>query len=236
LLHRNVEARLGYFMNLRLLQLGDSALPVGGYCHSWGLEAAISRGLVGDPASLERWTRNWLKHGVGPLEGVVVGASCRAAANEDWDTVIEANALVRVSLTPPTLRDASRDMGSQLALLSAPWPWANRAVEALSRRPVGEWHHAPVFGALAAVAGATPLEAVSVYLHQAALGVIGAGVRAVPIGHTHGQQVLARLHNDIGSLAAEVADRPLALAGSFSPAYEVLCHAQTGLYTRLFRS
>ena len=30
-------------MNLRLLQLGDSALPIGGYSHSWGLEAAIER-------------------------------------------------------------------------------------------------------------------------------------------------------------------------------------------------
>ena len=35
------------------------------------------------------------------------------------------------------------------------------------------------------------------YLHQAALGMIGAGVRAIPVGHTHGQQVLAYLHDDI---------------------------------------
>jgi urease accessory protein len=75
-----------------------------------------------------------------------------------------------------------------------------------------------------------------VYLHQAALGVISAGVRAIPIGHTHGQQVLARLHDDIYALAAELAERELETAGSNSPAYEVLCHAQERLYTRLFRS
>ena len=41
-------------MNLRLLQIADSALPISSYTHSWGLEAAIARGLVHDPESLER--------------------------------------------------------------------------------------------------------------------------------------------------------------------------------------
>jgi urease accessory protein len=73
-------------------------------------------------------------------------------------------------------------------------------------------------------------------LHQAALGAIGAGVRAIPIGHTHGQQVLAHLQNDVNELADALEGRDLDTAGSFCPAYEVLCHAQSHLYTRLFRS
>ena len=58
-------------MNLALLQLGDSALPIGGYSHSWGLEAAIDRGLARDPATLDRWVRAWVRFAVGPFEGVV---------------------------------------------------------------------------------------------------------------------------------------------------------------------
>jgi urease accessory protein len=93
-----------------------------------------------------------------------------------------------------------------------------------------------VFATLTATAGSTPQETVAVFLHQATLGVIGAGVRAVPVGHTHGQQILARLHPMLDALAAELADRELATAGAYGPAYEVLCHAQSQLYTRLFRS
>jgi urease accessory protein len=216
-------------MNLRLLQLGDSALPIGGYSHSWGLEAVIDRGEVRGAAALERWARLWLRHALGPCEGVVVAAVAR-----DPSSVAAANDLLEASLTPTTLRHASREMGEQLLSLSEVWSWAVAASTHLRR--AGAWHHAPVFATLAASAGATPTEALLAYLHQAALGVIGAGVRAVPIGHTHGQQALSRLHDDIRDLADELAGRDLDAAGSVCPAYEVLCDAQTHLYTRLFRS
>ncbi len=227
-------------MNLHLLQLGDSALPVGGYSHSWGLEAAVDRGLVRDAPGLERWVQAWLEHAVAPFEGVIIADTCRAAARGDWPRVLHANDLLRVGITPPTLRHASRDMGEQLLALASGWPWTSAAVAELRRAAgddeFGGWHHAVVFGTLAAAAGAGPVEAVAVFLHQAALGAVGAGVRSVPIGHTHGQQVVARLHDLIGDLAARSAAADPETAGSFGPAYEVLCHAQAQLYTRLFRS
>jgi urease accessory protein len=226
-------------MNLRLLQLGDSALPIGGYSQSWGLEAAIERGQVRDAASLERWVRFWLRFTVGPLEGVVLAHACRAAARGDFVGVRHANDLLGATVTPPTLRHAARDMGEQLLALAEGWPWAAASVAALRRvgdGPPRAWQHGPVFATLAAAASAEPRDALRVYLHQAALGVIGAGVRAVPVGHTHGQQVLVHLHEDIEALATELADRELESAGSGCPAYEVLCHVQSRLYTRLFRS
>ena len=45
---------------LRLLQISDSALPIGGYTHSWGLEAAIARGLVHDPRAWSAGPAHWL--------------------------------------------------------------------------------------------------------------------------------------------------------------------------------
>src|SRR5208337_1390933 len=105
-------------MNLRLLQISDSALPIGGYTHSWGLEAAIVRRLVEDADSLERFVRNWLWHALGPLEGVVVSAACRAAASGDWQTVARANAILTASIAPPSIRSATLRWGSNCWL----WP------------------------------------------------------------------------------------------------------------------
>jgi urease accessory protein len=228
-------------MNLHLLQLADSALPIGGYTHSWGLEAAVSRGLVRDAETLETWTRSWLRFVLGPCEAVVMVASYGAARTGQTAQLRHANTLLTASLNPPSVRSASQEMGEQLLSLARGWSWSAAGVREL----IGEtaptshdtyWHHAVVFGVLAALAGATAADALAAYLHQAALGMIGAALRALPIGHTHGQQVLAYLHDDIVALTADLAGRSLEQAGSGSVFYEVLCDEQTRLYTRLFRS
>ncbi len=221
-------------MNLRLLQLADSALPISGYTHSWGLEAAVSRRLVHDPETLERWARHWLRHNLGPLEGVLVAAACRAA--RAGDGVAALNEIAEVSIVPPSTRRASREMGEQLIALGTTWAWAGSRLAPFVRDHPDGWHHPVAFGLLGAVAGGNSGEVLTAYLHQAALGVIGAGVRAVPVGHTHGQQILAYLQEDIAALAADLCDRDPATAGAGSPNYEVLCEEQTRLYARMFRS
>jgi urease accessory protein len=231
-------------MNLRLLQITDSALPISGYTHSWGLEAAIARRLVHDPESLERWTRHWLRTSLGPLEGVLVAAACRGAIANDRDALLSCNVVAEASVVPPSIRRASREMGVQLLELASTWAWCGDRLDPFLQREHREadhehsvvWHHAVAFGLLGALAGGDPAEVLTVYLHQAALGMIGAGVRAVPVGHTHGQQILAYLQDDISELAAALHQSELELAGAGCPHYEILCDEQTRLYSRMFRS
>lgn len=226
-------------MNLGLLQLSDSALPISGYTHSWGLETAIARGSVHDPETLERWTLHWLRASLGPFEGVLVAAACRATGAADADELVRLNQIVEASLAPPSTRRASREMGEQLMTLGATWAWSAAPLSTLSRSlpTVAEgWHHPIAFGILGSLAGGTPEDVLAAYLHQSALGMIGAGVRAIPIGHTHGQQVLAYVHDELRTLIEDLLRRDPDTAGSGSPSYEILCDEQTRLYARMFRS
>jgi urease accessory protein UreF len=101
-------------MKLPLLQIGDSALPVGGYSHSWGLEAAVARGAVRDAPTLERWVRSWLRHAAGPCEGVVVAAACRAAQAQG---LTPGMALTQARVLLPGLEVREADPAADAALL-----------------------------------------------------------------------------------------------------------------------
>jgi urease accessory protein len=226
-------------MNLRLLQIADSALPISGYTHSWGLEAATACRLVHDAESLERWVRRWLTSSLGPFEGVLVASACRSGRAGKEHDLLALNELAQATIVPPSIRRASREMGEQLLALASTWPWCAPRLSPFTRAPadlIHCWHHSVAFGLIGALAGAEPEEVLVAYLHQAALGMIGAGVRAIPVGHTHGQQVLAYLHDDILTLAGDLVRREPETAGAGWPFYEILCDEQTRLYARMFRS
>jgi urease accessory protein len=168
-------------------------------------------------------------------------SACRAAQAGNPAQLRQINSVLMASHNPPSVRNASMEMGEQLLSLARTWYWSAEGVCGLLGGAAPSthdlvWHHAVVFGILAALAGAMPEDALAAYLHQAALGMIGAALRALPIGHTHGQQVLAYLHDDIRALSSNLAGHDMEQAGSGSPFYEVLCDEQTRLYTRLFRS
>ncbi len=139
-----------------------------------------------------------------------------------------ANELVTASLTPPTLPGASREMGEQLEGLADTWEWSRGKIARLGQ-PETRWNYCVLFGVVAAAAGATPREALAAYLNQTTLGIIAAGVRGIPLGHSRAQQILADLHDTVAELTERYADQPLDTAGSGCPYYQILCDDQSRL-------
>ena len=97
---------------LRLVPLCDSALPIGGSTHSWGLEATIARGRVTGPEELESWTRAWLASPVAPGDGLIIARAACAATTEDWDALAELNEFVMARALWPEV-NAERSPGDQ---------------------------------------------------------------------------------------------------------------------------
>src|SRR5258708_31155566 len=89
-----------------LLQLGDSAFPVGGFAHSSGLEAAVQSGWVRDSKSIENYCVDCVRQaGSFSLPFVV-------AAHRDVERLVELDARCADLLSNAVANRASRTQGS----------------------------------------------------------------------------------------------------------------------------
>src|SRR5438093_4506585 len=78
---------------MRLLQFGDSMLPVGSFSFSNGLEAAVQQRIVHDVASLRQFVKTAL-HQAATSDGIALIDAHRATAANDIDRVVRADCAV----------------------------------------------------------------------------------------------------------------------------------------------
>ncbi|AFD24682.1 urease accessory protein UreF [Deinococcus gobiensis] len=213
-------------MNLRLLQLCDSAFPAGAYAFSDGLETLTTRGEVGGAADLTAFLRGQLAHGWGVQDAPACALAWRAGAGalRDLDALLDDLKLVegprRASLrVGVNLRRAARTL----------WP-AEEGALCPTR------HHATTFGALAGALGATREAAVTAYVSAWLLGRATSATRLMRLGGLEAQACAAAC--EAGALAcveAALLATPEDLGG-FSPLLDVAAAEQAGLESRLFQT
>jgi urease accessory protein len=80
---------------LRLLQLADSASPIGAAAHSFGLETLTEEGAL-TPATVETFLTEYLRE-TGALEAVFVRRSWRSGDLQELNDELDARKLARES-------------------------------------------------------------------------------------------------------------------------------------------
>jgi len=209
---------------LRLLQLADSALPVGAAAHSFGLESLVEEGLL-SAETLEPFLRGYLEEN-GPLDAYFGRAAHRLSpgAGDEWRNL---NRRLSARRAPRENRDASLAMGRRLMRLAA----GLLSDEAL---PVEmDAHHVTAFGFVARLAGIGERSAILAWLHQSTAALISAMQRLAPLGQTRASEILWTLKPLMLAQAAVVSG---AEPDCFTPLPEIAAMRHPKLPTRLFIS
>lgn len=214
---------------LRLQQFADSALPIGGVAHSFGLESLVESGLL-DVEGIELFFREYLEE-AGTLEASYCAASCGISDLEQWlalNVELDARKLARES------RDASASMGRRFLELAARVSAFPVLVSATKYS--AKLHLAPCFGLVAGAMQIEPEPASAAYLQQSITTLVSCCQRLLPLGQTRAHQILWNLKPAIAGAARRGAKTPPASLGCFTPLLDIASARHPALQTRLFIS
>lgn len=218
---------------LGLMWLASPALPVGGFSYSEGLEAAIDAQVVHNEASAAAWLADQLHLGLARAELPLVMACHRAWLANDAPRVAALNTWVLTTRETQELRAQTVQMGRSLLAWLRERQQPDPRVAALAALPEPTW---PTGFALAALhAGADAHGAALAYGFSWAENQVQAALKAVPLGQSAGQRILAALARELPALVA-AAHLPQDRWQAFMPAFAIHCAHHETQYSRLFRS
>lgn len=222
---------------LRLLQLSDSALPIGTAAHSFGLESLAADGQL-RVEELPSFLQDYLEE-AGCLEAVF----CRFAHESD-DTArwLLLNHQFSAFRCARESREASATLGRRFLQLAASVTQSPELTNMLantleySRRQGVDIHLCTAFGRVGALLGIDHQTVAACYLHQSIAGLVSACQRLLPLGQNRASQIVW----DLKPAILATVERSLALSleevSCFLPALDVASMSHPSLATRLFVS
>jgi urease accessory protein len=179
---------------LRMLQVADSALPIGATAHSFGLETLVAEGVL-TVDRLEAYFGDYLQEA-----GVLEATFCRAAHQLFFPTTgefplsrwLELNQRLSALKPAREVRAGSSALGRrllQLAIGLNDWPSIKIALSAAQDHDT-DLHHCTAFGLVGAALGLTDQTTALAYLHQSLAGLISACQRLLPLGQSQAGRIL----------------------------------------------
>ena len=225
-------------IELWLLQLADSALPIGAFAHSFGVETLVTAGLL-QVRDLGVFLQAWLEE-AGVTEAVFCRAASRLAGQRNFPAKewLELNDYFGALKSPRESRKGSAVLGSNFlrAALAVCNRTALQRAQEESRRASAAVHHACAFGLVSGALRFDEDRAVCAYLHQSVGGLISACQRLMPLGQTRAQQILWDLKPGIVGAARSSIDFTIDDVCCFLPLLDWGAMEHPELFTRLFIS
>ncbi|NOU91625.1 urease accessory protein UreF [Paenibacillus sp. LMG 31456] len=224
---------------LSYVQLLDSALPIGGFSHSFGLETLVQSGHIQRPEHLREYIETMLFQSWAPIDALAVKAVYLYGPEQQWDSLWRVDQTQHVQRAAAETREGVVKMGRRLFQLARSiYPdmtWEPLQAALQERRCHGT--HPLIHGWISYQIQVPLAMAAEGYLYACTMTCINSGLRLMSIGQTEGQRLLAELTPVIAQAwqSAEHLD-PLEDGFGNTPQTDIAMMRHEALYSRLFMS
>jgi urease accessory protein len=220
---------------MRLLQIASQAIPIGGYSHSHGLEAAVDTGLVHDEASVQQWITDTLLFSIGSFEATCLDRMSDAWIARDYDVLCRLNEEFLATRESAELRSATVQMGFSMRSLLSVLPDMPDALNS-ALQTMQEPSLPCVWSGAATAWQISPGHSMAAYLWSWAENQVLVAMKSVPIGQSSGQRVLLTMGSQIAQFMERRQSRADTQLSNFVPGLAILSSQHETQYSRLFRS
>ena len=217
---------------LRLMQLASSALPVGSFTWSQGLEWAVEIGWVKSVDDFSAWQIQQMEQNFFTVDLPLLARLYRACELDDLDAARRWSAYLLACRETRELRDEERSRGAAFTRLVTDW-------ESDCSR---EWRTLFVDSQLCgmawlAVRWRIPLTKLALSLGYSWIeSAVMAGVKLVPFGQQAAQRLIIALCDRYAQGLAQALTCPDTSLGSATPLAAIASARHETQYSRLFRS
>lgn len=206
-----------------LAQMLSPSFPIGGFAYSHGLETVIQSGAIASADDLDGWLAEVLEHGSGRSDCILLRA---AFASADQHELAQVNATAEAFAASAERLLETRLQGDAFCQTTAAI-WGGGFAHLVY--PVA-------VGACAAQLQIDPALTAQMYLQSFTSTLVSAAVRAVPLGQTEGQTVLARLSTLCQNIADDTRLNTLDDVHSSAFMSDIAAMNHETLQLRIFRS
>lgn len=220
---------------LRLLQFGDSALPIGGFSFSSGLETAAEIGVVHDLGTLEAFLGAALRISTAG-DGVGLVCAMRALRAGGLDALGAVDEEIHARRLNEETRLMTVRMGRKLAELSTAvlGDATNAAWFDRIRTGATPGTHPASLAATAAAIGVGPGEAFAVQHYGLATAILGAALRLIRVSFVETQSLLWRSMATAPAAFAAIEAATLDDMTGFAPATDIFAALHVKGHIRMF--
>lgn len=223
---------------LHLMQIHDTAFPIGSFAHSFGMETYIQENAICNEDDLRAFCNMYLRYNLASTDAVIVKEAYHLAKKCDTQGLTRLEKICHAIKLSPETRKGSTMIGRQflktVRLLNDQGLlvlWHDK----LKTRDI-KGHYPVAYGIYTAMIGVDAGRSLETFLYSSITALIQNAVRAVPLGQMSGVKTTFSLLPVIQETAGQVMGSNLEDLANNSIALEIASMKHEFLHSRLFIS